>query len=64
MNQRGTIATAGLELALLCPPAYSQQRADKSHNFGATDLVLRRWVCGRVPSRSRGLGDGPLRLTG
>ncbi len=40
MNQRGTIATAGLVLALVCPPAYSQQGADGSDRFGATDLEL------------------------
>lgn len=40
MNQRGTIATAGLVLALVCTPAYSQQGADGSDKFGATDLEL------------------------
>lgn len=63
MNQRGTIATAGLVLALLCPPAYSQQRADESHNFGATDLELslsEAWALpeGRAEVRFGLLGQG------
>ena len=63
MNQRGTIATAGLVLALVCPPAYSQQGADESYNFGATDLELslsQMWALpeGRAEVRFGLLGQG------
>ena len=40
MNQKGTIATAGLVLALVYSPAYGQQGEDESNNFGSTDLEL------------------------
>ena len=63
MNQRGTIATAGLVLALVCPPAYSQQGADESSNFGVTDLELslsQMWALpeGRAEVRFGLLGQG------